>query len=276
MAVVFVGSFAKEGSDRQSLSFEATTGGDCQVAAPLQDELIATIATQAAATVVAMTAGGAVLTPWKDSVHAILHGFYPGQEYGNAVADVLFGDVNPSGHLPLTIPNFENEVDFSRIQYPGVAYKEVYSEEMLIDYRWYNARKIKAAYSFGHGLSYTSFEYNDLQIIQLNGVSSIPTVTLTVTNTGHRAGAEVVQLYLDFPNTARTPPRQLKGFVKTAILQPSQTVSVSFELQQVDISVWDAEITHNWVVAEGNFSVMVGASSEDVRLTGSFLIDTII
>ena len=276
VTVVFIGSFAKEGSDRQSLSFAATTGGDCQVASPLQDELVSSVAAHTPATVVAMTAGGAVLTPWKDQVHAILHGFFPGQEYGNAVADILFGSVNPSGRLPLTIPNIENEVGFTRAEYPGIAYKEVYSEEMLIDYRWYNAHGVVPAFAFGHGLSYTSFAYSDLQIssssIGIHSVNSVPTVTVRVTNSGKRAGAEVAQLYLDFPSSARTPPRQLKGFVKTAVLQPGEAVDVTFLLQPVDISVWDSDVTHDWVVAKGEFSVMVGASSQDIRLTGSFAI----
>ena len=267
VSLVVVGSFAKEGSDRQSLSFAATTGGDCQVAPEGQDDLVVAVAAAAPSTVVAMTAGGAVLTPWRASVNSILHGFYPGQEYGNALADVLFGKVNPSGRLPLTLPNIENEVNFARIQYPGIAYKEIYSEGMLIDYRWYTQNNVTPAYAFGHGLSYTSFAYNDFT------VRSVPTgltATLRVTNTGATAGAEVAQLYLQFPEAARTPPKQLKGFVKTAVLAPGEAAAVTFTVQGVDISVWDDVKTHGWVVVPGEYKVMVGASSQDIRAEATF------
>ncbi len=120
VAIAVVGAFAKEGSDRQSLSFATTEGGDCQVTPKNQDEMIPVISSRVP-TIVAMTGPGAVLTPWRNSVKALIHGFFPGEEYGNALADVIFGAVNPSGRLPLTMPNVENEVGFSRSQYPGVA-----------------------------------------------------------------------------------------------------------------------------------------------------------
>jgi beta-glucosidase len=135
VGIAVVGSFAKEGSDRQSLSFDTTTGGDCQVAPPNQDAMIPLIAAQVP-TVVAMTAGGAALTPWRQDVQSIIHGFFPGEQYGHALADVLFGAVSPTGRLPVTMPNAENEVGFTRQEYPGVKYEAHYNEHMYIDYRW--------------------------------------------------------------------------------------------------------------------------------------------
>ena len=141
VAVVAIATFAKEGGDRASLSMAAVDSQDCQLVAPGQDELVSAVAA-IVPTVVAMTAGGAALTPWRDDVKAILHGFFPGQEYGNGLADVLFGKVNPSGRLPVTMPTKDNEVEMSRKQYPGIKLEGEYSEKLLVDYRWYNAHKV--------------------------------------------------------------------------------------------------------------------------------------
>jgi beta-glucosidase len=263
VAIVAIGAFGKEGSDRQDLSFGTTTGGDCQVAGENQDEMIPVIAAEVR-TIVALTAPGAVLTPWRDDVNAILHGFFPGQEYGSALADVLFGAVNPSARLPMTMPNVENEVGFKRSEYPGVKKEAAYSEEMMIDYRWYTEHGIEPAFAFGHGLSYTSFSYSNLAI-------SGRVVTAEVQNVGKMDGREVAQLYLEFPAAANTPPLQLKGFVKTGTLTSEQMETVTFDLRDRDISVWDVA-SHAWKVTPGTYKVFVGASSKDVRLTGEFTV----
>jgi beta-glucosidase len=154
VAIVFVASFAHEGTDRESLSFDADMLGTCQFAAPGQDSLVSVIAGTGTTTVVAMTAPGAVLTPWRDEVSAILHGFIPGQEYGYGIADILFGKINPSAKLTITLPTKENEVGFKPAEYPGVNLEADYSEKQLIGYRWYDAYNIKPAFAFGHGKAY--------------------------------------------------------------------------------------------------------------------------
>ena len=191
-----------------------------------------------------------------------MHGFLPGQEYGYAVADVIFGAINPSAKLLVTLPNVENEVGFTQQQYPGVNMQADYSEKMLIGYRWYTANNITPAFPFGHGLSYTSFSYSDI-------LASSSEVRVTVTNDGIRAGADVAQLYLAFPMHAQSPPLQLKGFAKTPILQPGESYQVFFPLTAQDISIWNANI-HDWQIVEGKFGVKVGASSADIRQESFF------
>ena len=134
---------------------------------------------------------------------AVLHGFMPGQAYGQALASVLFGDVNPSGRLPMTMPNKENEVGFTEEQYPGVDMTVLYTEGLEVDYRWYTAHDVTPAYHFGHGLSYTTFTYSDLTAQKLD--SGIK-VKVTVTNSGSMAGQEVPQLYITYPGGRGSPP----------------------------------------------------------------------
>lgn len=186
--------------------------------------------------------------------------FMPGQEYGNAITDVLFGDVNAAAKLPITFPKTENEMEFNQSQWPGTNGISVYSERLNVGYRWYATHGVSPAFPFGHGLSYTSFEYSDLAV---NG----RTVTCKVKNVGHVVGAEVAQLYLGFPSTAGEPPKQLKGFQKLG-LEPGQTATVTFTLDEQSFSVWDTK-THQWSLVPGDFRVMVGSSSGDIRLNGS-------
>ena len=154
-----------------------------------------------------------LLWPWQrldcadaleDEVDAIFHGFMPGQAYGQGLASVLFGDVNPSGRLPLTMPNKENEIGFTQEQYPGIDKTVVYTEGLEVDYRWYNAHGVTPAYPFGHGLSYTTFDYSGLSA-EKNTRDNTVSVTVTVTNSGEVEGREVHQLYLTYPPTAQAP-----------------------------------------------------------------------
>ena len=169
-----------------------------------------------------------------------MFGTLPGQEFGNALADVLFGAVNPSAKLIVTLPNTENEVGFTPEQYPGVDLQTNYSEKFLIGYRWYTVNQRIPAYPFGHGLSYTTFEYSKLSV-------SSTQIKVTVQNTGNRDGSEVAQMYLEFPAYANTPPLQLKGFFKTPILEPGQSYVITFPVTTGDISVWNVDI-HDWQV----------------------------
>jgi hypothetical protein len=267
VAVVFEAAMSGEGHDRSTLAFD-----------PAQDALVAQLAIALNQTgtpiVVAMANPGAMLTPWREDVAAVLSGWMPGQEYGHGLADVLFGQVNPSARLPVTFPNTDNEQRMSRLQYPGVNLQSNYTEKLLFGYRWYDANAVTPAFAFGHGLSYTTFSYAELVIsrpnLQPHGqLAPLVIVTANVTNSGVWAGCEVAQLYLQFPYSAGEPPLQLKGFVKTAQLVPGASVLVNFPLLPRDLSVWDENL-HIWVQQTGTFVAFVGASSADFRLSGSF------
>jgi beta-glucosidase len=262
VAIVLVASYAAEGADRESLSFDADMDGGCQFSAPAQDALVSVVAAANANVVVAATAPGAMLTPWRDEVKAILHGWLPGQEYGHALADVLFGAVNPAAKLSISLPNKENEVGFTPEEYPGISLQADYNEKLLIGYRWYQSFDVKPAFAFGHGLSYTTFAYSSIQC-------SANKVTVTVRNAGSRVGSEVAQMYLEFPADANTPPLQLRGFHKTEQLESGEETEIVFSLSDKDISVWDVSI-HNWRIATGVYKVHVGAASDDIRLQGTF------
>eukprot|EP00043_Microstomoeca_roanoka_P013291 m.130236 g.130236 ORF g.130236 m.130236 type:complete len:782 (+) comp15716_c2_seq1:3-2348(+) len=251
VALVFVSTSSSEGSDRANLDL----GNG-------QDNLIDVVADRAAKTVVVATVPGAILTPWRNDVNAILVNFMPGQELGNAVADVLFGDINPAARLPLTFPNIDNEIGFTEREYPGLdnAAEAYYDEKLLVGYRWYDAHNVEPAFPFGHGLSYTSFSYSNLRVTNMN-------ISVDVTNSGSVDGAEVVQLYLGFPSSAGEPPKQLKGFSKVQIASGA-TTTVTFSLNDRDLSIWDVS-SHSWTKVQGSFNVFVGASSRDIRLTGT-------
>lgn len=248
VALVFVGTSSSEGGDRRDLSLGS------------QDKLIQSVAkVLGKKTVVVAVTPGALLTPWSSDVGAVLTPFMPGQEYGNAIGDILFGDTNPSARLPITFPNAENEMQMTPEMYPGKNGISIYSEALEVGYRWYNSHGIKPAFAFGHGLSYTTFQYDDLKV---NGRS----VSFSVKNVGKLTGSEIPQLYVTFPESAKEPPRQLKGFKKVA-LEAGGTTVVTFQLTDRDLSIWDGA-GHDWSLVTGEFDVMVGASSDDIRLTG--------
>jgi len=254
VALVFLGSFSSEGSDRKSLSF----GGN-------SEQLVPAVAAANAKTAVLTTTPGAALTPWRDHVAALTAAFMPGQEYGHALADVIFGGVSPSAKLPLTFPAAENEVNFTQADWPGVGkHVATYSERLLIGYRWYDAHGVEPAFPFGHGLTYSTFSLGGL-------VAAADGVSVVVTNTGAAAATETVQLYLRFPAAAGEPPKQLKGFAKVQ-LPPKAQGKVHLPLSARDRSVWDVG-THAWVEAKGDFVVFVGTSSRDPgALTASFTV----
>eukprot|EP00730_Choanoeca_flexa_P009428 TRINITY_DN12646_c4_g1_i1.p1 TRINITY_DN12646_c4_g1~~TRINITY_DN12646_c4_g1_i1.p1 ORF type:complete len:687 (+),score=167.95 TRINITY_DN12646_c4_g1_i1:2334-4394(+) len=250
VTLVFAATSSSEGRDRTNLSL---AGG--------QDDYITLAAAHSEQVVAVISTPGAILMPWSEDVDAILINFMPGLQAGNAVADVLFGKVNPNAKLPLTMPNIENEIGFTTRQYPGLddAKEAYYDEKLLVGYRWYDYHNIEPKFPFGHGLSYTTFNYSSLSI-------SGRTLTFNVQNLGRVGGAEVAQLYLGFPLEANEPPRQLKGFQKV-YLHPGQTQEITMTLRDRDLSIWDADV-HAWKVLTGEFDVYVGSSSNDIRLTG--------
>lgn len=250
VVLVFVATSSSEGGDRGDLTLGS------------QDDLVKAIAKASGKkTAVIAVTPGAVLTPWRDDVSAILAPLMPGQEYGNAIAEVLFGDVNPGAKLPLTFPSVENETGFADDQWPGVNRTANYTEALEVGYRWYAAHpKVKPAFPFGHGLSYTAFKYSDLHV---EGRS----IQFRVQNIGKVGGSEVPQLYLKFPDSAGEPPKQLKGYSKIS-LGPDESQSIKFTLDDRSFSIWDSA-KHMWSIVQGDFGVMVGSSSEDIRLTGT-------
>ncbi len=259
VAIVCVGQQTGEGTDRASLSLP----GD-------QDALVNAVAAANPRTIVVMYVDAGTLMPWAGQVAAALVAWYPGQEGGHALASVLFGDVNPSGKLPVTFPAAADQVPANTpAQYPGVNYHVSYSERLQIGYRWYDANNVAPQFPFGHGLSYTTFLYSNLTVSPVSPSGQVA-VGVDVQNTGTRAGAEVVQLYLGFPSGVGEPPRLLKGFRKVT-LPPGASAHVTFTLVWEDLAYWDA-IAHAWAVPTGTFVVMAGSSSRDIRRVGSLTV----
>src|SRR4051794_3700184 len=245
VAVVFVNDIRTEGADLPTLALP----GD-------QDALIEAVAAANPHTVVVLDTGGPVLTPWRDKVAGIFEAWYPGQENGDAIASLLFGDVNPSGKLPVTFPRSDDQGPLtSPERFPGVNDTVRYDEGLLVGYRFYDARGQQPAYQFGHGLSYTTFSYGRLRVLrsfQRGGAI----VKVRVANTGEREGAETVQLYVGFPARAGEPPKVLKAFRKVQ-LDPGTRATVTLTLDRRDLSVWDG---HRWVSPSGRYRLMVGSS----------------
>lgn len=274
LVVVVVATSSGEGHDRPTLSLGA-----------LQDSLVTDMlkaagsGSESAKVCVSVNAPGAVLLPWASQVPALLLQWLPGQEWGNALADVLFGKVNPSARLHVTMPNKDNEVAFTSKQFPGIPNlgqefpTADYSENLFIGYRYYEAMEISPVFSFGHGLSFSHFTYGKLTVEREGGSFQVHT---TVTNNGKSAGKETAQLYVRFPTPSEqgarypasvgaAPPRALKAFVKTSVLKPGEMTKVTFNIDaNRDMSVYDSP-SHQWAHVGGSFVFEVGASSVDIR-----------
>jgi beta-glucosidase len=203
-------------------------------------------------------------------VQGIVEAWYPGQEDGNAIAAILFGDVNPSGKLPMTFPVNASDIPaHTPAQYPGINDEASYSEGLDVGYRYYDAQNITPLFPFGYGLSYTSFAYSNLSLSSSSGpYDGTVTATVTVKNTGTRSGSDVAQLYVDFPASVQEPPHQLKGFQKVT-LAPGESKTVSFKLGSDAFSYWDTT-AHNWVAPQGTFQILVGDSSRNLPLQASY------
>ena len=259
VAIVMVGNKDSEGKDRPNLSLPDK-----------QDALIAAVAAANPKTIVILKTGGPVLMPWLDQVPGVLEVWYPGEEDGNVVADLLFGDANPSGKLPMTFPKAETDVPASTPeQYPGVNGNAVYSEKLEVGYRWYDAHNAAPLFPFGFGLSYTTFALGNFSVSPVSADGTVG-VSVEVTNTGRRAGAEVVQVYVGAPSGAGEPPKQLKGFDKVK-LEPGETRRVNFMLDQRAFSIWDTK-AGRWMVAPGKHEILAGTSSRDLPLHASVTI----
>lgn len=237
-----------------------------------QNELIERVAAVNPKTVVVLQTGGPVTMPWLDKVASVLQAWYPGQECGNAIADVLFGAVNPAGRLPQTFPRcVEDNPAF--VNYPGENGKVRCGEGAFVGYRYYDKKLIEVLFPFGYGLSYTTFRYDDLR---LSAEHMTPDDTLRVSvdvsNTGTRAGQEVVQLYVSDPQARlERPPHELKGFAKVS-LQPGQRATVTLELGMRDLAYFD-DARRTWVAEAGQYVVQIGSSSQDIRASAAFVLN---
>jgi len=235
-----------------------------------QDDLIQAVSRANRRTVVVLYAGGPVLMdPWLPQVPAVLVAWYPGQEAGTAPVTVLFGDANPSGRLPVTfIKAWKDSAAYPN--YPGENLTVNYAEGIYVGYRHADKHNIEPLFPFGHGLSYTTFEYSDLKVSPAEvGASQPVTVSLSVKNAGSVAGAEVVQIYVaDRESSLDRPVKELKAFGRV-MLEPGETRSVTFTLNRDAMSFYD-DTKKDWVAEPGVFEVYAGSSSRDIRLKGSF------
>ena len=264
--VIFVGGLNKnenqdcEGADRRSLNLPYG-----------QDELIGELARVNRNLVAVIISGNAVAMPWVNEVPAIVEAWYGGMEAGNAIASVLAGEVNPSGKLPFTFPvRLEDNPAIALDAYPGDGKQVEYKEGIFVGYRWNDRERIKPLFCFGHGLSYTTFEYGKVTAEgRQMGPDGTITVSVPVKNTGSRAGAEIVQLYVsDLKSSLPRPVKELKGFRKIT-LQPGQEQTVSFTIDRKALSFYD-DTKQDWVAEPGTFEALVGASACDIRGKAAF------
>ncbi len=268
-AVVFLGlpdEAESEGYDRTTLDLPDT-----------QLELLTAVVEANPRTVVVLFNGGVVTTAWAAEVPALLEAWLPGEAVGSAVADVLLGRTDPGGRLAETIPlRLEDTAAYGN--YPGDNGSVRYGEGVLVGYRWYDTRRMQVAFPFGHGLSYTSFGYTDLEIRRTGlGADQVVELEVTVTNTGSRSGSDVVQLYVGAPENdgAQQRPvralRELRGFEKVQ-LDPGESRRLRFSLDTRALSRFDP-LSMSWVADAGEYRIEAGASSRDIRLAGVAALD---
>ena len=264
VAIVFVHQHTHEGADLPNLSLPDN-----------QDKLVKQVAAANSYTVVVLENGDPVLMPWLDSVKAVLESWYSGQRGGEAIANLLFGDVNPSGKLPISFP--KSEADLPHLTIPAPSPSEQaprselsptqvfidanYTEGLKVGYRWYDAENKEPLFPFGFGLSYTSFSYSHLKVASGKSVE----VSFSVKNTGRRAGSEVAQVYLGLPASSGEPPKRLVAWEKVQ-LAPGQSRSFTLSLKPQLMSIFNVE-KDSWELLPGDYLVSVGGSSRDTPLT---------
>ena len=270
VAIVFAYQWESEGMDLDSLSLPEN-----------QDELIAKVAAANPHTVVVLETGTAVTMPWVDQVSGILEAWYAGSRGAEAVANLLFGDVNPSAKLPMTFPRSEADLPHPTVVKPpkvtvdadhqgwkriaaGLpAFQVTYDEGVKVGYKWYDAENKPVLFPFGYGLSYTTYAYSNLKVTP----GKNPRVTFTVTNTGNRAGAEVAEVYASLPAAAGEPPKRLVGFSKVK-LNAGESKEVSVDVDPKYLSIFNVE-QNGWQLLPGDYGFMVGGSSQSLALKQS-------
>jgi beta-glucosidase len=265
VAIVFAYQWMSEGTDLPSLSLPED-----------QDALIEQVAAANPKTIVVLETGTAVTMPWVDKVGGVMEAWYAGSKGADAVANVLFGNVNPSAKLPITFPRSEADLPHPELVKPpgrgedaGAKLKPEdakpifsvhYDEGLKVGYKWYDAENKPALFPFGYGLSYTSYEYSDLKVT----TGQEPTVSFTVKNAGARAGAEVAEIYVSLPSAASEPPKRLAGWSKLQ-LKPGESKEVSLTINPRELSIFD-ESSDGWKQLPGHYTFMVGGSSQDLPL----------
>lgn len=238
-----------------------------------QNELIEGILSVNPNMVMVLLSGNAVEMPWINKIPAILQGWYLGSEGGNALTNVLSGKVNPSGKLPFSFPVKLTDVgahSFDALCYPGDSIKQVYKEDIFVGYRWLDIQKLKPLFSFGHGLSYTTFEYGkpfaDKEVL---GVDETITFKVNVKNSGDCEGKEVVQLYIkDKKSSFPRPMKELKGFKKIKLL-PGEVKEIVFTIDKSALSFYD-DVKKRWIAEKGDFEALIGSSAGDIRCVVPF------
>lgn len=243
-----------------------------------QDELIAAVASANPRTVIVLESGTAVTMPWIDQVGGIVEAWYAGSSGANAVADVLFGAVNPSGKLPMTFPKSDADLPHAKLVKPPKAtvdangegwqriarglpaFQVTYDEGVKVGYKWYDAENKPVLFPFGYGLSYTTYSYSNLKVTSGNR----PRITFTVTNTGNRAGAEVAEVYASLPAAAAEPPKRLVGWRKVK-LEAGESKEASVEIDRKYLSIFNVK-QNGWQLLPGDYTFMAGGSSQDLPL----------
>jgi beta-glucosidase len=248
-----------EGEDRNSFELPSK-----------QIELIQKTANECANTIVVLINGSPIaMNNWIDNVSSVVEAWYGGMEAGNAIANVLFGDTNPSGKLTITFPKrlSDSPAHVSKRTFPGDD-KVYYDEDIFVGYRHFDTKDIDPLFPFGFGLSYTTFSYENLKIEKKKiRIDDVIKVSIDVTNSGKVKGKEIVQLYIqDIKSSVERPTKELKRFEKIS-LHPNETKTVIFELKKEDLSFYN-EANNSWVVENGAFNILVGSSSRDIRLQG--------
>jgi beta-glucosidase len=261
VAIVFANQWETENCDLPDLSLRDN-----------QNELIEAVAAANPRTIVIMETGGAQVMPWLNGVAAVLEVWYPGQRGGQAIANLIFGDVNPSGKLPITFPSSLSDLPRPVIPTPGPS-SSIFDVDCIegsrVGYKWFDATNIRPLFPFGFGLSYTTFAFSDLRVAGSGPIF----VSFDITNSGRVAGAEVAQVYLGLPVGTDEPPKRLVGWAK-AYLQPNQTRRITVILDPNSVthplSLWNVR-THRWEIASGGYTVYVGDSSRDIFLHASLI-----
>jgi beta-glucosidase len=252
VAVVVVYDTESEGRDRASLALPGA-----------QDRLVEAVEAANPHTVVVLETGSAVMMPWLARTPALLETWYPGETAGSSLADLLAGDVNPSGKLPVTFPTSAAAMpDNTPATFGGVGGRTLYSDGIDVGYRWYETHAVQPAFPFGFGLSYTKFGFSGLRLAgtAATGIS----VTATISNTGRVAGTDVVQCYLGAPASTGEPTRQLRGFQRVS-LAPGKSATVRLHLTPGDLAQWSTT-AKSWVIAPGTYRISVGDGSDRASL----------
>ncbi|HKR84033.1 MAG TPA: glycoside hydrolase family 3 C-terminal domain-containing protein, partial [Terriglobales bacterium] len=267
VAIVFAWRAETEGGDAPNLSLPGN-----------QNDLIAKVAAANPNTIVVLETGNPIAMPWIGEVRAVLEAWFAGSSGDKALANILFGNVNPSGKLPITFPKSEADLPHPTITKPdpavqphgpdawrqaleGIpAFQITYEEGLKVGYKWYDAEKKPVLFPFGFGLSYTTYEYSNLKTTADDGMR----VSFTVKNTGRRAGTEIAQIYAGLPSGTGEPPKRLVGWTKVT-LEPGESKDVTLKVEPLFLSVFDAQ-RHAWQKPEGNYTVLVGGSSASLPL----------